>query len=159
MLNPPQGFDWELQDEALQEFDPFTRLREVVEWEQFRPVSESVLGRSCRRSRRGRPSWDVLLMFRVLVLGVHYHLSDRQLRFQLLDRRSFMRFAGRRNDCGMSDDKTICKYRNRLTESGRCKKLIEWFENQLRNRGYAMTDGEILDSTMVEVPRQRNTRD
>ncbi len=25
---------------------------------------------------RGRPSWDVMLMFRVLLLGVNYQLSD-----------------------------------------------------------------------------------
>ena len=43
--------------------------------------------------------------------------------------------------------------------SGRTKELFEAFEVQLREAGYALTGGQIVDSTMVEVPRQRNTRE
>ena len=53
-------------------------------------------------------------MFRVLLLGVNYQLSDRQLQFQLLDRRSFKRFVGLRNECTVPDRKTIWKCRHRL---------------------------------------------
>ncbi len=50
-------------------------------------------------------------MFRVLLLGVNDHLSDRQLQFQLLDRRSFKCFMGLMNACDVPDQKTIWKYR------------------------------------------------
>ena len=159
MLNQPRLFDRDSQDKALQEFDSLMKLREVVDWNAFRPLLESVFKRSGKAGRRGRPPWDLLVMFRVLILGVNYNLSDCQLQFQLLDRRSFKRFAGLRNDSEVPDEKTIWKYRDRLAKSGRCKELFDRFENQLRECGYAMTGGQIVDSTLVEVPRQRNTRD
>ena len=64
---------------------------------------------------RGRPSWDVMLMFRVLLLGVNYQLSDPVAGPPF----SFKRFVGLRNDCDVPDQKTIWKYRHRLAASGR----------------------------------------
>ena len=63
-------------------------------------------------------------MFRVLLLGVNDQLSDRQLPFQLLDRRSFKRFVGLRNESTVPDQKTIWKYRHRLAASGRTKAAV-----------------------------------
>ena len=80
-------------------------------------------------------------MFRVLLLGVNYQLSDRELQFQLLDRRAFKRFVGLRNDSDVPDQKTIWKYRHRLAASGRTKERFEAFEAQLREAGYALTGG------------------
>jgi hypothetical protein len=45
-------------------------------------------------SRGGRPPYDAVLMFRVLVLQTLDTLSDNQAEYQLPDRLSFMRFAG-----------------------------------------------------------------
>ena len=159
-MNGSNLFEREDQDVAFGEFDDLRKLREVVDWEAFRPLLREIFGRSGsgKGVLRGRPSWDVLLMFRVLLLGVNYQLSDRQLRFPLLDRCSFKRFVGLLNDGDVPDRKTIWKYRHRLAGSGRTKELFEAFEAQLREAGYALTGGQIVDSTMVEVPRQRDTR-
>ncbi len=161
MLNGSNLFEREDQDVALGEFDDLRKLLEVVDWEAFRPLLREIFGRSESDEAvlRGRASWDVMLMFRVLLLGVNDQLSDRQLQFQLLDRRSFKRFVGLRNESTVPDQKTIWKYRHRLAASGRTKELFEAFEAQLREAGYALTGGQIVDSTMVEIPRQRNTRE
>ncbi len=161
MLNGSNLFEREDQDVALGEFDDLRKLLEVVDWAAFRPLLREIFGRSESDEAvlRGRPSWDVMPMFRVLLLGVNYQLSDRQLQFQLLDRRSFKRFVGLRNESTVPDQKTIWKYRHRLAASGRTKELFEAFEAQLREAGYALTGGQIVDSTMVEIPRQRNTRE
>ena len=37
-------FERELQQEALQEFDALARIKELVDWEAFRPRLEQVLG-------------------------------------------------------------------------------------------------------------------
>jgi len=47
--------------------DPLERLRSVVDFELFRSELEAALPRA-DRSRGGRPPWDAVLMFRVLVL-------------------------------------------------------------------------------------------
>lgn len=45
-------------------------------------------------SKGGRPPYDPVLIFKVLVLQALYNLSDDQAEFQIRDRLSFMRFLG-----------------------------------------------------------------
>ena len=58
----------------------------------FRGELETALERS-DRSKGGRPPYDAVLMFRVLVLQTLYTLSDDATEYQLKDRLSFMRFC------------------------------------------------------------------
>jgi hypothetical protein len=64
----------------------------VVDFEAFRGELEAALPRA-DRSRGGRPPWNAVLMFHVLVLQALYTLSDDQAEYQLRDRLSFMRFV------------------------------------------------------------------
>lgn len=73
--------------------DPLERLAAVVDFELFRPELDAALGRS-DRTKGGRPPYDAVMMFRVLVLQTLYTLPDDQTEYQLRDRLSFMRFAG-----------------------------------------------------------------
>ena len=57
--------------------DPLERLRAVVDFDAFRGELEAALP-CADRSRGGRPPWDAVLMFRVLVLQALYTLSDDQ---------------------------------------------------------------------------------
>jgi len=68
-------------------------MKDVVDWGRFKPFLEEVFGPH-RRGGRGRPSWDQMIMFRALLLGVMYSLSDRQLQLMFLDRTSFKQFVG-----------------------------------------------------------------
>lgn len=71
-------FDTEERLRWLSAFgDPLERLRAVVDFETFRAELEAALSRA-DRSRGGRPPWDAVLMFRVLVLQALYTLSDDQ---------------------------------------------------------------------------------
>ena len=65
----------------------------VVDFEVFRGELEAALSRS-NRAKGGRPLYDPVLMFKVLVLQTLYSLSDDQTEYQLNDRLSFMRFVG-----------------------------------------------------------------
>jgi hypothetical protein len=75
--------------------DPLQRLASVVESEVFRPVLNAALARS-DRAKLGRPPYDAVLMFKVLIMQALYGLSDEQAEFQLRDRLSFMRSLGSR---------------------------------------------------------------
>src|SRR3990167_9706629 len=73
--------------------DPLVTLAAVVDFEPFRYRLEKALKRS-DGSKGGRPPYDPVLMFKVLVLQALYNLSDDQAEFQIRDRLSFMRFLG-----------------------------------------------------------------
>jgi hypothetical protein len=72
---------------------PLERLASVVDFEVFRDELERALLRS-DRAKGGRPPYDVVLMFRLLVLQTLDTLPDEQTEYQVRDRLSFMRFVG-----------------------------------------------------------------
>jgi len=60
--------------------DPLRELSAQVDWEAFRPLLDRIRNR-VRKSSAGRKPWDGVLMFKALVLGSLYNLSDEQLEF------------------------------------------------------------------------------
>ena len=138
--------------------DPLVRLKQRVNWEQFRPILESVL-RKERDGKGGRRPFDYVLMFQILILQRYYNLSDDQAEFQILDRISFMRFLGLKISDKVPDSKTIWHFREVLTKSGVVERLFGKFLESLSSAGLIMHEGSIVDATFVEVPVQRNSRE
>ena len=151
-------FERELQQEALQEFDALARIKELVDWDRARLEQVFGTGGATRR-RRGRPCWDALVMFRALLLGVMHGLSDHQLQYMLLDRRSFKQFAGLVTEDQVPDQKTLWKYQDLLSKCSGLEELFLGFKEQLLERGYRLNSGQIVDSSMVSIPVQRNSRE
>jgi IS5 family transposase len=141
---------------ALQ--DPLETLQKRIPWESFRKELDRAL-RKPTKSNTGRPPYDSVLMFKILVLQSLYGLSDHQVEFQIKDRLSFMRFLGLHAENRIPDEKTVWAYRETLAEGGHIEDLFERFEEHLQETGYQAKKGMIVDATLVEVPRQRNTKE
>ncbi|MBK8874299.1 MAG: transposase [Bacteroidetes bacterium] len=88
-----------------------------------------------RTSNAGRPSFDRLMMFKILILQELYGLSDDQIEFQLLDRLSFQKFIGQGLNNRVPDAKTIWLFRNTLTKSGVIELLFIKLGKQLERHG------------------------
>ncbi|WP_084113099.1 transposase [Belnapia moabensis] len=93
------------------------------------------------RKRGGRPPWNAVLMFRVLVLQVLYTSSDDQTEYQLRDQLSFMRFAGLALHDALPDAKTICLYREQLTRVSVLARPFARFDAILAERGFLVMGG------------------
>ena len=137
--------------------DPLERLASVVDFELFRPELDAALGRS-DRARGGRPPYDAVLMFRILMLQTLYTLSDDQTEYQLRDRLSFMRFVGLALHEAVPDAKTIWLFREQLARAGAFERLFARFDAALAERGYLAMGGQIVDATIVEARRPRLTQ-
>jgi IS5 family transposase len=138
--------------------DPLESLAAHVPWEEFRPALAAVLRRS-KRNKGGRPPFDVVLMFKVLVLQALYNLSDDQTEYQIRDRLSFMRFLGLDLDQRIPDAKTIWLFRETLAQAHVVETLFEQFETYLAAHGLQPRGGQLIDASLVPVPKQRNSRD
>jgi IS5 family transposase len=128
----------------------------VVDFEIFRSVLDAAPARS-DRSRGGRPPYDAVLMFRILVLQALYSLSDEQVEFRLRDRQSFMRFAGLALHQAVPDAKTIWLYREQLKQTGAIDGLFRRFDEALAAKGLLAMGGQIIDATIIVAPRQKLT--
>ncbi len=151
--------DWQIRFRQLDAGgDPLPKLKKLVDWERFRPALEVVREKE-RKSNAGRKAFDVVLMFKVLVLESLYNLSDEKIEFQIRDRISFMRFLDLSLGDAVPDEKTIWLFREQLTEAGLIKSLFEEFETFLQEKGFSARKGQIIDASIVEAPRQRNSRE
>ena len=152
-------FDWQTRFEQLDNGgDPLIKLNEVVNWELFRKDLEVIRDKE-RKSNAGRKAFDVILMFKILILQSLYNLSDDQLEFQIRDRLSFMRFLGLSLGDTVPDAKTIWLFREQLTEVELIKTIFDRFDRFLRDNGFTAKKGQIVDASIVAAPRQRNSRD
>jgi transposase, IS5 family len=138
--------------------DPLPRLESIVDWQAFRPLLK-VIHQKQRKSNAGRKPHDVTLMFKMLVLQALYNLSDDQTEYQVRDRLSFQRFLGLSPEATVPDAKTLWLFRERLARYGLIDKLFQRFDEQLWQSGLMPKGGQIVDASLVSVPKNRNTRD
>src|SRR5688500_5062505 len=103
--------------------DPLERLASVVDFELFRGELDAALARS-DGAKGGRPPYDAVMMFKVLVLQTLYTLSDDRAEYQLQDRLSFMRFVGLALADRVPDAKTLWLFREQLTRAGAIEPLF-----------------------------------
>jgi IS5 family transposase len=162
MAGQPGFFD---VDERLKELsakgDSLERLKAAVDFELFR----ADLARSVPRSDRakgGRPPFDHVLMFKVLILQSSHNLSDERTEYLIRDRLSFMRFLGLGLADTVPDANTIWTFREALTRAriaGRpaIEAVFERFAAALAAAGFVAMSGQIIDATIVAAPKQRNT--
>lgn len=138
--------------------DFLEKMNRFVNWEAFRGLVEKALRRSDREAG-GRPPYDGVLMFKILVLPALYNLSDEQTEYQILDRLSFMTFLGLGMGDKVPDARTVWLFRETLRKEGVVERLFGRFDKMLETHGFAASGGQIVDATFVEAPRQRNNRD
>lgn len=116
----------------------------LVKWERLRYRLKKILD----RSSDGRPPYDELLMFRVMILQKLYDLSDPQMEEMLYDRLSFRRFCGLGLEDKIPDETTILRFRNLL--QGHSEKLLALVNQDLGEKGIEWAGGRIVDATLIK---------
>ena len=134
------------------------RLADSILWESVRPLIDQGYAQE-RKSNAVLKRIDPLILFKMLVLQQLFNLSDDELELQVNDRRSFEEFVGLGVMNSIPDATTVAFFRERLRKAGVIEKLFEMFEKYLRSQGLQARGGQIIDATLVPVPKQRNTRE
>ena len=136
--------------------DDLERVKALVDFEMFRPALDAAVPRS-DRTKGGRPPFDHVLMFKILILQAMHALSDERTEFLIKDRLSFMRFLGLGLADPVPDANTIWTFREGLKKAGAIDGLFQRFDQALRSAGFLAMSGQIVDATIVAAPKQRNT--
>src|SRR3954470_832567 len=141
--------------------DPLEAIDRLVPWESFRADIEAIVltPAELKKSTAGRKPADAIVMFRMLVLQALHNLSDEQAEYQVRDRLSFTRFLRLGIEDGIPDATTLWLFREKLAKAGLVEKLFERFDQHLAAQGYMARGGQMVDATIVPVPKQRNGRD
>ena len=70
-----------------------------------------------------------------------------------------MQFLGLSLADDVPDAKTVWLFRQQLTEAGLVEELFEKFETYLQSQGYQAKGGQMLDATIVPVPKQHLSKE
>lgn len=138
--------------------DPLTKLNETIDWELFRPIVNKVRDKE-RKGNAGPKGYNSILLLKMLVLQSLYNLSDDQIEYQVLDRLSFMRFLGLSIGDKVPDATTVWRFREALKEANLVKQLFQQFDLFLRQQGFEARKGQIVDASIIQIPKQRNSRE
>ena len=138
--------------------DPLEKLNQLINWEDFRYLVTKVFKKQAK-GPGGRPPYDYILMFKILILQRLYAISDAQAEYQIKDRLSFMRFLGLNLCDTVPDEKTIWLFREKLVQADIIDTLFYRFTKQLEVQGLISYSGSIVDASFVDCRKQRNTQD
>jgi IS5 family transposase len=141
--------------------DPLEAIDRLVPWESFRADIEAVVltPDDKKKSSAGRKPADAIVMFRMLVLQALHNLSDEQAEYQVRDRLSFSRFLRLGIEDRIPDATTLWLFREKLAKASLVARLFERFDQHLAAQGYMARGGQMIDATIVPVPKQHNSRD
>lgn len=156
-----KGFlDEQFSENRLSEIgNPLEAIIEVVDFEMFRSTLEEKLLNTNKKSNAGARPYDVVMMFKIMILQRYYGLGDKQIEYQIIDRTSFKKFLGFESGDKIPDEKTVWAFREQLTRLGLIEVLFERFKSFLESLNLILNEGQMVDASFTVAPRQRNTRE
>lgn len=153
-------FDKEFTQKRLSAMgNPLEAIGTVIDFELFRESLESKLLNTTKKNNAGAKPYDVVMLFKILILQRYYGLGDSQVEYQILDRMSFKIFLGLETGDKVPDEKTVWSFRERVTRTGLVEELFEQFTNFLEEQELIFNEGQLIDASFTVAPRQRNTRE
>jgi IS5 family transposase len=123
----------------------------LLDWSRL----EALLPQGGEVKATGRPGYPALTLFRALLLGLWYDLSDVKLSAALARDLLFRKFCRLELDQGAPDDTTIGRFRNRLGD--RIGPLLDEVKRALEAAHVILAEGRIaiVDATVVEAAQSR----
>lgn len=129
------------------------RIDSVINWQSIDSVISVYY--KVGSTEAGRYGYSGLLLFKMLLLGVWYNLSDRKLEAAVADRISFLRFVGLGLEDQVPDHTRLCNFRKALALApGGIEALLNEVNRQFQQHNLLLTDGVLIDATITESARK-----
>ncbi len=138
-------------EQRIKKSNVLLKLNNLPDWKKIEKNLKGLYKKDVIDKGGQRP-YEPLKMFKAILLGQWYSLSDPALEEALSLRIDFMMFTGFELLENCPDETTICRFRNRLIEKRLEEKLFEEINNQLENLGLKIknSQGAVLDATVIE---------
>jgi IS5 family transposase len=130
-------------------------LDSIIDFEKLRPIlNKNGIAKS---NVAGAPSYDNVLMFRVLLLQKYYKLSDQATEDALYVNLLYIRFVGLSLEDSVPDESTIGRFRNSLLKNRLYDKLFDSVNKQLESKNLIAKTGKsvLVDASLI---RSDNTQ-
>ena len=140
----------------LQEDNVLLKINRLINWQAFRPILTGLYQRE-KSNAGGQIPHDALMMFKAILLCQWHSLSDPKLEAALRVRIDFILFCGIPSGAhvdlltDMPDETTLCRFRNRLINTGKLPILLAEINHQLQAHQLMVkhSAGAVLDATLI----------
>ncbi len=156
-MGEQQDFDSQSISIRLGADNQWSKLKRIIPWESFRRLLK-VIDRT-NGGQGGRPRYDVVKMFKVVLLGQWHNLSDNDLEQALRVRLDFLVFCGFTLQGDVPDSTTIQDFRTKMIEHDLLDRCLKELNKRLEAANLKIKSGSlVVDSTVIEsASRPRNT--
>ncbi len=128
----------------------FDQINTIIDWKPIQDLIDKDYKKG--KSAVGKPSYDGLLLFKMLLLQTWYGLSDYEIEDRLNDSISFSYFCGMSIDQVAPDHSTLSRFRTALTKTQTFEKLFAAINAQLEAHQIIVKKGLIVDASVVNTP-------
>jgi len=130
----------------------FKQINMLIDWSEVEKEISKVYKRG--HSVDGRPAYSGLLLFKMLLLGIWYGLSDEKVEESVNDSLSMMRFCDLDIEDRVPDHSVLSRFRTELTEKKAFDRLLKKINRQLVEHKVIIKNGAgIVDATLTDTPR------
>lgn len=130
----------------------------IIPWAELAAVIEPVYPKVSEQG--GRPPIPLERMLRIYFLQLWFNLSDPAVEEALYDSVAMRGFVGiDLGSEGAPDETTICKFRHRLERHKLGKTLLKAVNEYLRTNGIKISNGTIVDATIINAPSSTKNKD
>jgi IS5 family transposase len=133
-------------------------MEQILPWAELLGVIEPFYPKISEAG--GRPPIPLERMLRIYFLQLWFNLSDPAVEEALYDSTSMRGFVG--IDLGVEaapDETTVCKFRHLLEKHKLGKKLLTTVNEYLRRHGMKISNGTIVDATIIGAPSSTKNKD
>ena len=135
-----------------------SEMERIVPWSELAAVVEPFYPKVGEAG--GRPPIPLERMLRVYFLQLWFNLSDPAVEEALYDVLSMRTFAGiDLGQEGAPDETTVCKFRHLLERQKLGKKLLKTVNAYLARNGIKISNGTIVDATIISAPSSTKNQD
>ncbi len=130
------------------------RIDALIPWQQL----EDRIRPFYPQAGRGRRPYALSVMLRVHCVQVFYNLSDPGMEDLLYEAEPVRRFVGLRLSEALPDESTILHFRHLLERHQLGQGLFEGIKAHLESQGLRLSEGTIVDASIIEAPSSTKNR-
>ena len=106
------------------------------------------------KQQGGQRAYRGILLFKMLLIGIWYDLSDMDVEDMCNENLSAMRFCNLKLEDEVPDHITLSRFRTELSEKKAFDRLLRKLNSQLKSRGIMVKEGKAkVDATLTDAPR------
>ncbi len=151
-------FDLNDRFKKLDERNPLVSFNRLIDWDNFRSTL-NIVRNKVLKSNEGRKFFDVVLMFKMLILQHLYNVSDNQIEYQIRGRYFFCRFLDLTPSARAPDAKMIWLFREPLTHLKLIRIFFYDFGYRLNEQYYQVRKGQNVDARFADALKQLNNKE